>query len=148
MAADEAAVAAAAASIVSATTILGVTGTLNMGLYGLLTNYTDPGVAHVQSGTTYKFAGSTQTGTLALATQSSVDALATAVAAIPAGVFLVDLANVQDAAPADSLATVCLAGLHSGVSGTTWTIRKTDGTTKLAKSVTASPGAAPIVNVN
>ena len=65
-----------------------------------------------------------------------------------AGVFLVDLADVQDAAPNDSLATMCLAGLHSAVSGTTWTIRKTDGTTKLAKTVTSSLGAAPIVGVN
>ena len=116
-------------------------------------NYTDPGVGHVQSGTTYKFAGTTQTGTMALAAQSSVDAIAATTAKVDAmleaagaswrftaaavaGVFLVDLADVQDAAPNDSLATMCLAGLHSGVSGTTWTIRKTDGTTKLAKTVT------------
>ena len=43
-------------------------------------------------------------------------------AAVAQAVFLVDLAGVQDAAPENSLCTVCLAGLHSSVAGTTWTI--------------------------
>ncbi len=68
-------------------------------------------------------------------------------AAIAAAVFLVDLAGVQDAAPENSLCTVCLAGLHSSVAGTTWTIRKTDGTTKAAKTVAIAADAAPIVGV-
>jgi hypothetical protein len=58
-----------------------------------------------------------------------------------------DLATVEDAAAADSLCTVCLASLHSSVAGTTWTIRKTDGTTMVAKTVAVSAGAEPIVGV-
>ena len=165
LATDAAAVTAAAAGIAATTTILGVTGTLNMGLYGLLSNYTDPARPMSSRGRRICSRAQTQTGTLALATQSSVNVIAETAAkldamlqangenwqftpAAVAGVFLVDLADVQDAAPDDSLATVCLAGLHSGVAGTTWTIRKTDGTTKLAKTVTASAGAQPIVGVN
>jgi hypothetical protein len=67
--------------------------------------------------------------------------------AIAEAVLLVDLAGVQDAAPENSLCTVCLAGLHSSVAGTTWTIRKTDGTTKVAKTVAVSADAAPITGV-
>ncbi len=77
---------------------------------------------------------------------AAVQALPSA-AAIAAAVFLVDLAGVQDAAPENSLCTVCLAGLHSSVAGTTWTIRKTDGTTKVAKTVAIAADAAPIVGV-
>ncbi len=62
-------------------------------------------------------------------------------------VLQTDLSTVEDAAAADSLCTVCLASLHSSVAGTTWTIRKTDGTTMVAKTVAVSAGAEPIVGV-
>jgi hypothetical protein len=40
------------------TELLGtVDGTLNMALYGLLTDYTDPGVEHVEDGVGYTYAG-------------------------------------------------------------------------------------------
>ena len=122
LAADKAAVTAAATGITTATTILGVAGTLN-----LSTQYTDPGVANVADDVTYTFAGATLTGTLAAegTVLQKLDAMLEQDAesnwrfktAAVAGVFLVDLADVQDAAPDDSLATVCLAGLHSGVGG-------------------------------
>jgi hypothetical protein len=80
----------------------------------------------------------------------------TAIAAIPApptagdvaqAILQTDLSTVEGHAPADSLCTVCLATLHSSVAGTTWTIRKTDGTTMVAKTVAVSADAAPIVGV-
>ena len=80
----------------------------------------------------------------------------TAIAAIPAppsasegaaAILQTDLSTIEDDAPADSLCTVCLATLHSSVAGTTWTIRKTDGTTKVAKTVAISADAVPIVGV-
>jgi hypothetical protein len=63
------------------------------------------------------------------------------------GVFLVGLADVEDAAPGNSLCTVCLAALHSSVAGSTWTIKKTDGTTKITRTVAVDPAAQPIVGV-
>ena len=80
----------------------------------------------------------------------------TAIAAIPAppsasegaaAILQTDLSTIEDDAPADSLCTVCLATLHSSVAGTTWTIRKTDGATKVAKTVAISADAVPIVGV-
>ncbi len=66
---------------------------------------------------------------------------------IAAAVLQTDLSTVENDAPADSLCTVCLATLHSSVADTTWTIRKTDGTTKATKTVTASADAEPITGV-
>jgi fibronectin-binding autotransporter adhesin len=40
----------------------GSTGTLNMSLYGLLTNYSDPVYTNVATGTSYKYAGTTYNG--------------------------------------------------------------------------------------
>ena len=58
---------------------------------------------------------------------SAVQALPAA-AAIAAAVFLVDLAGVQDAAPENSLCHGLPGRPAQRVAGTTWTIRKTDGT--------------------
>jgi hypothetical protein len=92
-------------------------------------------------------------GTAAGALESTVTELASAVAALPtagqvaAAVLQADLSTVEAAAATDSLCTVCLATLHSSVAGTTWTIRKTDGTTMATKTVTPSADAEPIVGV-
>jgi hypothetical protein len=57
------------------------------------------------------------------------------------------MSNVEDAADATSLAALVLAAFESSVSGTTWTIRKTDGTTFTTKSLTVDSGANPITGV-
>lgn len=55
--------------------------------------------------------------------------------------------NTQDTADAHSLTTIILATLESSVSGTTWTIRKTGGTTFATKTLTVDAGADPVTGV-
>ncbi len=58
------------------------------------------------------------------------------------------VSNVEDSADAHSLCTVVLACLESSLSGTTWTIKKTDGsTTFTTKTVTTDEEADPITAV-
>jgi hypothetical protein len=102
-----------------------------------------------------------------IATQTSVDdlptnaelttALGTAddavLAAIPSATTIADavlsrgVSNVEDTANTTSLAAVILAMLESSISGTTWTIRKTGGSTFVAKTVTVDASADPITGV-
>jgi len=55
--------------------------------------------------------------------------------------------NVQDTADAHSLTTLILAAFESAISGTTWTIKKTDGTTFTTKTVITDAAANPITAV-
>lgn len=58
------------------------------------------------------------------------------------------VANVEDTADADSLAALILTALHSAVSGTTLTIKKTDDSTTFdTKTITTSGSAEPITGV-
>lgn len=57
------------------------------------------------------------------------------------------VSNVEDAADAHSLTTIILAILESSLSGTTWTIKKTGGTTFTTKTVTVDATADPITAV-
>lgn len=57
------------------------------------------------------------------------------------------VSNVEDSADAHSLATIILATLESALSGSTWTIKKTDGTTFTTKTVTTDSSADPITEV-
>lgn len=57
------------------------------------------------------------------------------------------VSNVEGAADTTSLAAVILAILESSVSGTTWTIRKTGGTTFVTKTLTVDAAADPITGV-
>jgi len=57
------------------------------------------------------------------------------------------VSNVESSADAHSLATIILATLESSLSGTTWTIKKTDGTTFTTKTVVTDPTAEPITSV-
>lgn len=57
------------------------------------------------------------------------------------------VSNVEDTANTTSLATLILAALESSISGTTWTIRKTGGTTFVTKTVTVDDTADPITGV-
>lgn len=57
------------------------------------------------------------------------------------------VANVEDTADPASLAAIILATLESSISGATWTIRKTGGTTFVTKTVTTDPAAEPITGV-
>jgi len=126
-------------------------------------------------GQTYQAATVDTPNTLAtLATQTSVntidDFLDTEVAAIKAKTDLIPAApaavgdiptaiqnadallnrsitNTQDTADVHSLTTVVLAMLESSMSGTTWTIRKTGGTTFTTKTITVDAGADPITGV-
>jgi len=75
-------------------------------------------------------------------------AIATATAqAIADEVLKRGAGNVEDAADAHSLVAIILATLESALSGTTWTIKKTDGTTFTTKTVTTDDTAAPITAV-
>jgi hypothetical protein len=57
------------------------------------------------------------------------------------------VSNVEDTADTTSLAAIILAILESSISGTTWTIRKTGGTTFVTKTVTVDSDANPITGV-
>jgi len=58
------------------------------------------------------------------------------------------ISNVEDTADAHSLACIVLAILESSLSGSTWTIKKTDGsTTFTTKTVTTDSSADPITAV-
>lgn len=59
------------------------------------------------------------------------------------------VSNVEDTADAHSVAAIILAVLESAISGTTWTIKKTDGaTTFTTKTVTLDTDADPITAVS
>lgn len=55
--------------------------------------------------------------------------------------------NVEDTANALSVTALVLAALESSISGTTWTIKKSDGTTFTTKTVTTDADADPITAV-
>lgn len=58
-----------------------------------------------------------------------------------------DVTNTEDSAGAHSLTTIVLASLESALSGTTWTIKKTDGTTFTTKTVATDATADPVTSV-
>lgn len=76
-----------------------------------------------------------------------------AVGDIPTAVVIADavlsrsVTNVEATAGEHTLCTLILAGLESSITGTTWTIRRTGGTTHYTKTVTTDSGAAPVVGV-
>ena len=57
------------------------------------------------------------------------------------------VSNVEDTADAHSLAAIILGVLESSISGGTWTIKKTGGTTFTTKTVTSDANADPITGV-
>ncbi len=57
------------------------------------------------------------------------------------------VSNVEDTADTTSLAAVILSMLESSITGATWTIRKTGGSTFVTKTVTTDSGANPVVGV-
>ena len=102
-----------------------------------------------------------------LATASSVSSIATDVSSILAdtstdGVVIStaqaqaladevlkrSVTNTQDSADAHSLAAIVLGILESSRSATTWTIKKTDGSTFTSKVLTLDPDADPVVGVD
>lgn len=76
-------------------------------------------------------------------------AIATATAqAIADEILKRGVGNVEDTADAHSLAAIVLAVLESAISGTTWTIKKVDGsTTFTTKTVTTDAAADPVTGV-
>lgn len=59
-----------------------------------------------------------------------------------------NVSNVESSAPEHSLCTIILASLESSISGTTWTIKRTNGsTTHATKTVTVDAAADPITGV-
>lgn len=98
-------------------------------------------------------------GLALLATQASVNdlptnsELATALGDLPTAVEVADAVltrgvdNVEDTADTHSVAAMILAMFESAVVGTTWTIRKTGGTTFATKTIATDPDAEPIVSV-
>jgi hypothetical protein len=65
------------------------------------------------------------------------------------GIFMHDMDQVEASAPEHSLCTVVLAALESSISGTTWTIKRTDGsTTHATKTITADSNADPVTGVS
>lgn len=60
-----------------------------------------------------------------------------------------NVSNVESSAPEHSLCTIILASLESSISGTTWTIKRTNGsTTHATKIVTVDAAADPITGVS
>jgi len=60
-----------------------------------------------------------------------------------------NVSNVEATAPEHSLATIILATLESSIAGSTWKIKRTNGTTVHAsKTVTTDANATPIVAVD
>jgi hypothetical protein len=57
------------------------------------------------------------------------------------------VSNVEDTADTTSLAAIILAILESSISGTTWTIKKTGGTTFVTKTIATDAAADPIISV-
>jgi hypothetical protein len=81
-------------------------------------------------------------------TQTDGVAIATATAqAIGDEILKRGVSNVEDTADALSIAAIILATLESSISGTTWTIRKSGGTTFTTKTVTVDSDANPITGV-
>lgn len=81
-------------------------------------------------------------------TGSAGVAIATATAqAIADEILKRGVATVEDSADAHSLAALVLAAFESAITGNTWTIKKTDGSTFTTKTVTTDANADPIVSV-
>lgn len=100
-----------------------------------LASYVDTEVAAIKSKTDNLPAAPAATGDI-----PSANAVADAV--LGRGV-----SNVQDSADVTSLAGLILAVFESAIVGTTWTIRKTGGSTFTTKTVTVDASADPIVGV-
>ena len=67
--------------------------------------------------------------------------------AIADAVLIRGMSNTEDTADNYSLTTLVMAAFESSVSGTAWTIKKTDGTTLLARTLTVDATADPVVGV-
>lgn len=78
---------------------------------------------------------------------AGVDITQTVQQAIAAEVLKRAVSSVEGTADTTSLAALILATLESEVSGTVWTIRKTDGTTFDTKDLTLDESADPITGV-
>lgn len=81
-----------------------------------------------------------------LATAASIAALPTA-ASIVEAILTAGVADYEDDADAASLTELILAALESSRSATTWTIRKTDGTTFGTRTLTLDADADPVTGV-
>lgn len=74
---------------------------------------------------------------------------ADAVTEIADAILSRNVSNVEGSAGEHTLCTIILATLESSVSGTTWTIKRTNGsTTHATKTVTVNSGADPITGVS
>ncbi len=105
-------------------------------------------VTEIQSGLSTLDAAGVRTA-VGLATanlDTQLDALPTAIENADA-ILSRGVSNVQATADTTSLCTVVLAMLESSISGTTWTIRKTDGTTFVTKTLTTAASADSITGV-
>ena len=68
---------------------------------------------------------------------------------IAAGVLAYDISNVESSAPIFSLCTEILAHLQSSISGSTWTIYRTNGVTQHAsRTIAASDESTPVTGVS
>ena len=67
--------------------------------------------------------------------------------AVAQAILKTDVSDVQDTASAHSITTLVLGATESSLSGLTWTIKKTDGTTFATKTVTSDSAANPITGV-
>jgi hypothetical protein len=81
--------------------------------------------------------------------QQAVGLTATERSAIADAVLARDVGGVEAGAPEHSLCTIVLAALESQIDGSTWTIKRTDGsTTHAAKTVVKDANAEPITGVS
>lgn len=101
---------------------------------------------HISAGSFGEIA--TEIASILADTSTDGVAISTAIAqAIADEILKRGISNVEDAADTTSLTALVLAAFESSISGTAWTIRKTDGTTFNTKTVTPDATADPITGV-
>lgn len=123
------------------------------GAYALQTDAS--GYVKVSSGTgTGQISLTSGVASVAVASIAS-NAITAASLASDAGAEIADavlsrnVSNVEGSAPEHCLATIVLGGLESDISSTTWTIKRTDGsTTHYTKTLGLTPGADPVTSIS
>ena len=114
------------------------------GTAGALLQKLDVGgdIANTSNADSFKATGFAVPGSAMTLTSGERNALADAVLSR-------DVANAESSAAEHSLCTIVLASLESSISGTTWTIKRTDGvTTHATKTLTTDETADPITGVS
>lgn len=113
----------------------------------LMVDYLDASVADVEADT-QNIQSRLPAALVSGRMDSNVQAIATAVAqSIADEVLKRSVTNTQDSGDINNLTELILAAFESSISSTTWTIRKTGGTTFNTRTVTLDAAALPVAGV-